>query len=261
MVIVQEVKLAFLDLDGTVLDENFSPKDFLPLIEKMKELGFKIILNSNKTIEEQLYFRKLLGIEDAFVVESGAAYLVPEGELPEKIGESFDGFRLMVLGMRIEKIEEKLEKIERRIGKIKRFTKMDPKEISEITGLPLFLAEKAKMRRFTEVIPLQPGIERIREEVIKEGLHWKPGRTLNVVGAEVDKGTATREIVRLYSKYYRVKSLAAGDSWTDVPMVNSVDLGFYICSKEPPQEVGKNVILVRSREELIEKLGEIVERF
>ncbi len=258
---MEEVKLAFLDLDGTVLDDNYSPKDFMPIIRRMKELGFIIVLNSNKTIEEQIYFRKLLGIGGPFVVESGAAYLIPEGMLPEREGSSYDGFELVVLGMRIEEIEEKLRKVEEKIGKIKRFTKMSPEEIAEITGLPLELAKLAKKRRFSEVIPVQEGIERIREEVLKLGLHWKPGRTLNIVGANVDKGTATREIIKRFSRHFKVKSLAAGDSWTDLPMVNSVDLGFYICSKEPPREVSKRVILVKSREELIERLGEELEKF
>ena len=68
--------VVFTDLDGTLLDENYSYKETLPIISRLLELGFRIVLCSSKTRREIEFYRKVLGIDDPFISENGAAIFV-----------------------------------------------------------------------------------------------------------------------------------------------------------------------------------------
>ena len=71
--------VVFSDLDGTLLDENYSFEVAQPVIARLKALNVPIVLCSSKTRLEIEYFRTKMGINDPFISENGAAIFVPSG--------------------------------------------------------------------------------------------------------------------------------------------------------------------------------------
>jgi mannosyl-3-phosphoglycerate phosphatase len=71
--------IVFSDLDGTLLDENYSFEVAQPVIARLKALKVPIVLCSSKTRMEIEYFRTKMEINDPFISENGAAIFVPTG--------------------------------------------------------------------------------------------------------------------------------------------------------------------------------------
>ncbi|MDK2782156.1 MAG: mannosyl-3-phosphoglycerate phosphatase, partial [Archaeoglobi archaeon] len=69
----------FTDLDGTLLDENYSFEDAEDVLEEIKRRSIPLIFCSAKTRAEQEYFQRLMGISDPFIVEDGSAIYVQKG--------------------------------------------------------------------------------------------------------------------------------------------------------------------------------------
>ncbi|MEM9568306.1 MAG: HAD-IIB family hydrolase, partial [Cyanobacteria bacterium P01_E01_bin.34] len=74
--------LVFTDIDATLVDhQTYSFEAALPAIARLKRLGYPIIFNSSKTIAEQQQLRIELNIQAPFIVENGAAVVIPAGTL------------------------------------------------------------------------------------------------------------------------------------------------------------------------------------
>ncbi|MEO0354349.1 MAG: HAD hydrolase family protein, partial [Cyanobacteria bacterium P01_A01_bin.3] len=74
--------LVFTDLDATLVDhQTYSYEAALPAIARLKQLDYPIIFNSSKTIAEQQHLRAELDIQTPFIVENGAAVVIPPGTL------------------------------------------------------------------------------------------------------------------------------------------------------------------------------------
>ena len=69
----------FTDLDGTLLDANYSCELVKPVVKELKRKGVPIVFCTTKTRAECEYYRRELRINDPFIVENGSAIFIPVG--------------------------------------------------------------------------------------------------------------------------------------------------------------------------------------
>ena len=67
-------KLVFLDIDGTLIDKNYSSNcpDLKKLILLLQKRGFVFAINSNRSLEDLLPISKRFGIKGPLVGENGS---------------------------------------------------------------------------------------------------------------------------------------------------------------------------------------------
>lgn len=109
LMIVMSNIIIFTDLDGTLLDENYSYDYAIPTIRELKRMNIPIIFCSAKTRAEQEIFRARMGINDPFIVEDGSAIYIPRGYFKRRCGEPTNGYEVIVLGVRYEEIVKRLK--------------------------------------------------------------------------------------------------------------------------------------------------------
>lgn len=249
------------DLDGTLLDKTYDYKPVEKFIRKLKAKKVDVVFSSSKTLEEQEYYREKLHIKDPFIVEIGSAIFIPRDFFSHIYPRtrSVREYHVIEYGLRIEVIEKLLKDVENVYNvSLKRFTKMAPHEISEVTGLPLKMAEWARKRMYSEVIVKGFPNEDEIKEILRRYFHlnvFTSERLITVVG-RADKGVALRILENLYyEEYESIEIIAAGDGEADIPMILAADLGIYVSNgKRIPNVLKskKNVVIVNNREELIE---------
>ena len=70
--------ILFSDLDGTLLDhDDYRWHAAGPALERLKAANIPLVLNSSKTMPEIRALREELGNNDPFIVENGAAVVIP----------------------------------------------------------------------------------------------------------------------------------------------------------------------------------------
>ena len=227
--------IIYTDLDGTLLDENYSYEGAKEAVEELIKRGIPIVLCTSKTRKEVEVYRTQLGIKDPFISENGGAIFIEsdyfEFDYRYDYELSSGGHKLKViqLGTKYEKLRRKLKEVEEEGKgrfKIRGFGDMSAEEIALDSGLSLKEAELSKMREYDEAFKIIVGEkERIREKIEEKGLHFTIGtRYFHIIGAN-DKGKAVEILNALYKKKYPdIKTVGLGDSLNDLSMLHSVDI-------------------------------------
>jgi len=239
------MKVIFLDLDKTLLGDDYSPEPAGEAVREFKKGGFKIVFNSSKTRREQEYYRKALGIEEPFIVENGSAIFIPKGYFPFEFACSMedDQYKIIELGERYEVIKAALDEISDEFG-LKYYGNSTLNEIMEFTGLPRRLAELARDREYSEtVFKWEKGGF---EEVLRRRFEVSRGSRFWSVHGKTDKGKAAKMLLNLYSKLGELESYAVGDGLNDFPMFDVVDFAFIVGELKHPK--ARNI---RSVEEIM----------
>jgi len=241
------MKVIFLDLDKTLIGDDYSPEPAKPIIEKLKKLEFKIIFNSSKTRAEQEYYREALNIKEPFIVENGSAVYIPKDYFPFnfKFTREDADYYIIELGKRYPVIKKTLDKLSEDFG-LKYYGNSSIDEVMKFTNLPRKLARLAMIREYSETIFRweKEGFERALE---RNGLKVVKGSRFYNVTGKTDKGKATKIILSLYSKIGKIESYAVGDGLNDVPMLDVVDFAFIVGDLKHPN--AKNI---RSIKEILE---------
>jgi len=213
----------FTDLDGTLLDENYSFEDAREVVEELKKRKIPLIFCSAKTKVEQEYFLKLMKIAHPFIVEDGSAIFVPRGYFKRVFGKVKGEYEVRILGVKRGEIIEEIQKIEERGLKIKGFFNMSDVEVARLTGLNKEMAKKAMERGFSEIV-VEADEEAI--EMLKKRFNVTlGGRFLHIYGKGADKGKAVKILVEFFKEEHKgVKTIGIGNSYTDEPMLKNVDL-------------------------------------
>ncbi len=228
---MEAISIGFLlltDLDGTVLDKNYSFRGAEDALSKLHYLGAQIVPVTSKTFSELLDYIKPLRL----VSIHGTLILAPEdGSIIYygRIGRNaFDGELEYKLSKTI--IARPLRSIMDRIKtsippgcleKIVLFSQAKPKTISKISGLDLEKAAKAGERHFVE-IAYTGDIECKRafyKKLLSEGLDviwtWKYLH----IGSGFGKEKAVAVIKTVLRKFGSPPLACLGDSESDAPFM------------------------------------------
>ncbi|NJE62275.1 mannosyl-3-phosphoglycerate phosphatase [Thermococcus sp. 21S7] len=223
------MRVLFLDLDRTVLGDDYSPEPARPLLKALLRAGFEVVLNSSKTLAEQEYYREAWGLNGPFIVENGSAIVIPEDYFPFEVnGRKRGKYVIVELGEEYDRIKAALDALAREYG-LKYYGNCTLEEVTAFTGLPENLARLAVERDYSETVFRweRSGFE----EVLKSmGLRVSRGSRFLGVTGNTDKGRAAVELLNLYSRLERVESYALGDGENDFPLLDVVDHPFIVGS-------------------------------
>jgi len=224
--------IIFTDIDGTLLNKEYSFREVQPTIKKLQSVNIPIILCSSKTSSEIEYYRSKLDINEPFISENGAAIFIPRGYFHSehnytKQNKDYD---IVELGIPYAVIRQKLEGIQKTACTVTGFGDMTPEEVAKDNGLPLVLAKLAKQREYSEPFKVQGCKESFFFHLIeKEGLHHCKGDRYHHLIGNHDKGKAVTVLKQIYVKEYGfLKTVGVGNGENDLPMLQSVDEPFFI---------------------------------
>ncbi|ALM76561.1 mannosyl-3-phosphoglycerate phosphatase [Thermococcus barophilus] len=245
------MRVIFLDLDKTLIGDDYSPEPAKQIIDELKRRGFRIIFNSSKTRAEQEYYRKALNVEDPFIVETGSAIYIPKNIFPFKFNftRETQKYFIIELGESYRKIQNVLSEISWVFG-LKYYGNSTIEEIMKFTGLPKHLAELAARREYSETI-FRWRNEKFVDIIKSKGLTVSKGSRFYNVHGNTNKGKAAHVLLLLYSKLFGdVESYAVGDSFNDFPLFEVVDKAFIVGNLKHPEAV--NISSIKELLEVIE---------
>lgn len=209
----------FTDLDGTLLDhQTYSYQPALPAIERLKELGIRLVLASSKTAAEMVPLRAELGFEHCpAIVENGAGLLAPHKEADGISGD------YAIIQSTLDLLPDDLR------SKFTGFAQMSVEDVIAQTGLAREAAALAKKRQFSE-----PGVFEGTDNELKTfieaaknvGLHAKQGGRFLTFSFGGDKAKQMQTI--LAEQKGETLSIALGDAPNDIAMLEAADIGVII---------------------------------
>ena len=230
--------LVFTDLDGTLLDhDNYSFSAAAPALARLADLGVIWVLNTSKTDAELRQLAGQLANPYPFIIENGAAVVVPAGcdLLGDVDLELINGQRVKSFARRRSEIVQLLCDWRQQSGyRFSGFADYDAPTLCKITGLSLGEAELALQRDYSEPIRWDDSAGRwleFTELLAAEGLQaLKGGRFIHIMGA-ADKGRAMAWLTScLYPSEPAPRVIALGDSGNDIAMLARADIGVVVRS-------------------------------
>lgn len=243
--------IIFADLDGTILDEENSFQETLPIIRLLIEREAILVLCSTKTKAEIELYQKKLGVNGPFIVENGGAIFIPKGYFSFPISNSkhTSEYVILELGMPYSIVREKLAQASAKAGVAAiGFGDMSADKIAANSMLPLPLAVLAKKRMYDEPLLIAKKDKRQLEEAAKaEGLSFTFGGKYFHVGGNTDKGKAAAILKQLFvRKFGSIRTYGVGDSQNDLPMLNVVNVPMLVRRKfggsNPSVAVWRNLL-------------------
>lgn len=219
----------FTDLDGTLLDSGYSFKEAIPALKIIKKNNVPLILCSSKTESEIEFCRKKLKNDDPFISENGGGIFVP---VKFKIQDSRlttakSGDHYMIrLGANYHDLRDILIDLRSEGFDLEGFGDMSVRRVSELTGLKMADAKRAKERDFDEPFIFNGDNDDLKEllkQIDDRGFNYTKGDFFHIMG-DSDKGRAVDIVKGMYEKQRRkVKTIALGDSPNDIEMLQHVD--------------------------------------
>jgi mannosyl-3-phosphoglycerate phosphatase len=197
--------VVFTDLDGTLLDRatySYAPAE--PAIAHLRELKIPLVLVSSKTRTEMEALRARMGNTDPYIVENGAAVVIPGGSD-------------LVLGGTNRAAREALRLASVTSGvRVRGFGEMPLTEICERTGLTPAVAKLAVQREYGEPF------------VVLHGDVWELTAALHLLGFQVTQGGRFFHVLGGCDKARAVSALTAILDDTDTVGLGDApnDIGF-----------------------------------
>jgi mannosyl-3-phosphoglycerate phosphatase len=221
--------IIFSDLDGTLLDhDNYDWSPAKPALDRLAASDIPVVLNSSKTISELRTVREQMGNHSPFIVENGAAVVIPAncfGPDEEQV-KRFGAPRGEVLALLAELREEGF--------KFAGFADMSPAEISRHSSLSEQEAALARDRVATEPLLWQGDDESMvafRQKLEAAGCRLvQGGRFLHAMG-NFDKADGVRFLLKKYKEQDpvgRLIAIALGDSPNDQHMLEQADIAVIV---------------------------------
>jgi mannosyl-3-phosphoglycerate phosphatase len=224
-------RLAFTDLDGTLLDhETYAWRAAVPAIEALRRRGIPLVLASSKTRAELEAWRKRIGNEDPFISENGGALFVPAA-----LGLAVDGaepagdYQRVVFGVAYPALRAALADLTAELHvRLRGFGDMPPAEVAERTGLAGVDLERCMKREFDEPFVVEGDVgedfdDRLDQAARARGLRvTRGGRFRHLIG-DNDKGRAARVLCEAFAGDSAPETVAAGDSENDLGLLELVD--------------------------------------
>ncbi|WP_166252206.1 HAD-IIB family hydrolase [Marinobacter salicampi] len=233
--------IIFTDLDGTLLDhDTYDWTPARPALEKLRQSQVPVVLNSSKTAAELNALRSEMGNTDPYIVENGAAAVIPAGYFAHKGGDGVDEGEDETVSFAAPRSEilAVLAELRAQGYVFDGFEDMTAEQLAEYADLTPSVAALAKQRLATEPLVWRGnGIDMsgFRQALEERGLRLvKGGRFQHVMGP-YDKAQAMRYLTRRYQEFYGepVTSVALGDSPNDRQMLEAADIGVVIRAAAP----------------------------
>jgi len=223
----------FTDLDGTLLDHHsYSWAAAEEALEELERRRIPLVFVTSKTRAEVEDLRRKLGNAHPFITENGGGVFIPHGYFAQRIEEAatIGRYHCLALARPYEEVVALLEEIAGKTGaSVVGFHNLSAREIAQNTGLSQRQAELARERDFDEPFFFAGASEQAIEAFVREagqrGAEVARGGRFWHLAVGSDKGRAVRRLLELYreSRRARVRSVALGDSPSDLPMLAAVD--------------------------------------
>jgi mannosyl-3-phosphoglycerate phosphatase len=224
--------IIFTDLDGTLLDSNYSFKDATSALKLIKERDIPLIICTSKTRAEIGQYRKRLKNTHPFISENGGGIFIPKEYFRFQVSglrfqvEENEKYHIIRLGARYSNLRKALEELRLEGFDIKGFGDMSIKEIAELTGLRISEARLAKEREFDEPFIFRGNkgrLEELKQSIESKGFNFTQGEFFHIMGRS-DKGRAVEIVKGLYKRDKgSIVTIALGDSLNDIEMLEKVD--------------------------------------
>ena len=176
--------IVFSDVDGTLLDrDTYSHAQAAPAIAQLRANGIPLVLVTSKSRAEVEALREKLGNTDPYIVENGAAAVMPGGAD-------------LLFGTTAAAARAALRQAAGTAGvRVRGFSEMPIEEVCDRTGLPAAAAALASRREYGEpFVMLEGAPEPLREALSALGFQLTlGGRFYHVLGG-CDKGRAVRAV-------------------------------------------------------------------
>ena len=236
----------FTDLDGSLLErEGYSYAPALPALNVIAQRNIPLVLNSSKTVAEILSLRTELGNRHPFVVENGAAVIVPKHyfetiEALETLADvdDTDAYFIKRFSQPHELILDALREAKALGFSFTGFSTWSAAQLASICGLSETNAAMAKRRIGSEPLLFEGDLASFIEFLASKQLRAvQGGRFLHVMG-QYDKAGGVNWLLEAYRKQCSptpIRSVALGDSHNDEGMLNAVDVPIVINSPHSEQ--------------------------
>ncbi|MCM0611455.1 HAD-IIB family hydrolase [Marinobacter sediminum] len=217
--------LIFSDLDGTLLNhEDYRWEAARPALKRLDDAQIPLILNSSKTAPEIRNLRQELANTDPFIVENGAAVVIPA----KTFGN--DEEQVVNFGAPREEVLKVLAAQRESGARFRGFEDMSVTELASVTGLDAESAGRAKERLGTEPLLWDGSDEELtafRAALAAENLRLVHGGRFHHAMGIFDKSDGARFLLGKYREQHgkdAVIAIALGDSPNDQQMLESADI-------------------------------------
>lgn len=236
--------LVFTDLDGSLLDHrDYSWEKALPALQLLNERAFPVVLNSSKTAVEIIELKQKLNNREPFISENGAVVSTPCGYFTpgdnQKTSNEYDS---KLFSITYEEIVFILKKIRETYQfKFQSFNDMSVETLIQETNLSPQQAAAAKQRQASEPLKwldTEDALEQFKKFLARENLFLTAGGRFYHVMSEVNKGMGVKWLKKQYEKLEpgtQWITVALGDSFNDVQMLESVDYPVLISNPDARQ--------------------------
>lgn len=233
MMALSKKQIIVTDLDGTLLDDRYQWEPAIPSLERLRELGFPLVLNSSKTLLEIQSIAAALDTDAPLIAENGGLIAIPEDSpltAACESGDTVSGYRLLFPGVSRETILQFAHGLRDSQGYVfEGFADWSIDTIIEHTGLSPEQALQASQRRATEPILWNDSEEKLAAFSAALAPHrirlLRGGRFIHLMGF-CDKADGLRSVTGLYRKVYPDtlwSTIALGDGANDLEMLNAAD--------------------------------------
>ncbi len=234
----------FSDLDGTILDDNYSFQKVNQTIKHILLLDVKIVFCSSKTRSEIEFYRKEMNITDPFISENGGAIFVPKNSLRlDDFTRQTKEYYVIELGTQYHIIRQKIKKISEKTGiKIVGFGDLTIEEVAKDTGLTIEMAKLAKQREYDEPFRIDQMEQGIFDAAKEEGLCVTRGDGYYHLSGQHNKGDAASRLESIYAENFeQVYTLGIGNGPNDLSLLEMVDSPFYRKKNEDNEKTWNRV--------------------
>ncbi|MEN8263428.1 MAG: HAD-IIB family hydrolase [Nitrospirota bacterium] len=238
--------LIFTDLDGTLLDSDYSFKQALPALKLIQEKRISLIICSSKTRPEIEKCREKLKNVYPFISENGGGIFIPKNQelkiqKSEMNVKEEEKYYLIRLGADYAELRTALKGLKYEGLDVKGFGDMSIREVAELTGLKMVDARMAKQRDFDEPFIFRgdaSSVRKLKRRIKASGYNLTRGEFYHIMG-ESDKGRGVDLLVKMYKKQYgNIITAALGDSPNDIEMLLNTDYPVVVKKRDGKYDAG-----------------------